>query len=98
MFPPRLIPQAKAEIIDWIDQWHFTRFVTLTFNDNSTGDARIPGSQIKYEFLRDRLKEWDARMNRAILGKDWANRYPDRIFAFWFLEKPTTNPHWHGLV
>jgi hypothetical protein len=37
-------------------------------------------------------------MNHAILGKHWAKRHSDRIWAFWFIEKPETNPHWHGLV
>jgi len=37
-------------------------------------------------------------MNRKLLGTDWSIRHSDRMFAFWFLEKPDTNPHWHGLV
>ena len=37
-------------------------------------------------------------MNHAILGHKWAERDSDRIFAFYFLEKPNDNPHWHGLV
>jgi hypothetical protein len=37
-------------------------------------------------------------MNHALLGYKWAKRDPDRIFAFYFLEKPNDNPHWHGLV
>ena len=98
MLPSRLVPKARAEMIEWIDQWQYTRFVTLAFNDNSTSDARLPGSQLNHGRLRDRLVQWDARMNRLLIGKEWASRYPNRMFAFWFLEKPTTNPHWHGLV
>lgn len=37
-------------------------------------------------------------MNRKLLGTKWAERHSDRMFAFWFLEKPDANPHWHGLV
>lgn len=37
-------------------------------------------------------------MNSAILGRHWANRHCDRIWAFYFLEKPASNPHWHGLI
>ncbi|WP_229176080.1 hypothetical protein, partial [Bradyrhizobium ivorense] len=42
--------------------------------------------------------EFDGRMNRKLLGTRWAIRHSDRIWAFWFLEKPNANPHWHGLV
>jgi hypothetical protein len=48
--------------------------------------------------MRDRLREFDGRMNHSILGRHWAKRHSDRIWAFWFLEKPQLNPHWHGLV
>jgi hypothetical protein len=37
-------------------------------------------------------------VNHAILGSKWAKRDSDRIFCFYFLEKPDDNPHWHGLV
>lgn len=37
-------------------------------------------------------------MNHAILGKHWSEMHSDRIWAFWFLEKPQLNPHWHGLI
>jgi len=37
-------------------------------------------------------------MNHALLGRDWAERDADRLWAFYFLEKPEANPHWHGLV
>jgi len=48
--------------------------------------------------MRDRLREFDGRMNHALLGRNWAKCHADRIWAFWFLEKPEVNPHWHGLV
>jgi hypothetical protein len=37
-------------------------------------------------------------MNSAILGRHWAKRHSDRIWAFYFLEKLSSNPHWHGLI
>jgi hypothetical protein len=37
-------------------------------------------------------------MNHAILGRHWAERHADRLFAFYSLEKANTNPHWHGLI
>lgn len=51
-----------------------------------------------YSRLRDRLREFDGRMNRKLLGTKWSERHSDRMFSFWFLEKPDANPHWHGLV
>jgi hypothetical protein len=97
LYPSRTVPTLKAEITDWIDKWHYSRFVTLATNDPKLAvvhrDAAIPGSR-----MRDRLREFDGRMNHAILGRHWAKRDADRIWAFWFLEKPEINPHWHGLV
>jgi hypothetical protein len=96
--PPRVVPELPQEIPRWLDQWRFTRFVTLAFNDPMSADARLPGSQLKFGFLRERLRRWDARMNHALLGKHWAERDADRAFAFYTLEKANVNPHWHGLV
>lgn len=44
------------------------------------------------------MREFDSRVNRRLLGTKWALRHSDRIWAFWFLEKGDSNPHWHGLV
>ena len=94
--PP--LPELKAAIPTWLDNWKFSRFVTLAFNDASAGDARMPGSQLQGGFLRDRLRMWDGRINHAILGRYWAERHGDRTFAFYTVEKVGSNPHWHGLV
>ena len=37
-------------------------------------------------------------MNRRLAGPKWSKRPEDRMWAFYFLEKPAANPHWHGLV
>ena len=95
--PSRLVPVRDA-IPEWLDTWEFTRFVTLATNDTSLSQARLPTSSLPYGKLRERLRRWDARMNHAILGKHWAKRHSDRIWCFYFLEKPGENPHWHGLV
>ena len=97
-FRPEIVPKLRAAIPEWLDNWRFTRFVTLATNDPGMGDARLLGSKQPYGVLRDRLREWDGRMNHAILGKHWAQRDADRIWAVYFLEKPNSNPHWHGLV
>lgn len=94
----RIIPSLRTEIPAWLDTWTFTRFVTLATNDPTLADKRLPTSGLPYAFLRDRLRNWDARINHAILGHKWAKRHSDRIFSFYFLEKPDDNPHWHGLV
>lgn len=89
-------PEVKEAIIPWLKSWPYHRFVTLTFNDArylpASGDrsAHVPK-------LRERLKNWDARMNHAILGRHWATS-PDRMFCFYFPEKIDTNPHWHGAI
>ena len=37
-------------------------------------------------------------MNRRILGREWAKLHEFRLFYFYALEKPSVNPHWHGLI
>jgi hypothetical protein len=96
--PSRIVPDLRSEIPPWLDQWRFTRFVTLAMNDSTMGDARLPTSKVAYGRHRDLLREWDGRINHAILGRSWAKRHSDRIWAFYSLEKPRTNPHWHGLI
>jgi hypothetical protein len=96
--PSGIPPELKEEISNWLENWRFTRFVTLATNDSSMSSARLPTSRLPYTKLRDRLRQWDARMNRKLLGKCWAKHAQDRIFRFYFLEKMDTNPHWHGLV
>jgi hypothetical protein len=96
--PSRTVPALRSAIPTWLDQWEFTRFVTLATNDPTAADARLPGSNLKHSFMRERLRKWDAHMNHAILGREWADRHADRLWAFYFLENPNSNPHWHGLV
>src|SRR5215203_7041682 len=97
MLPSRQVP-AKQLIPDWLDSWEFSRFVTLATNDVSITGSSLPTSKLPYGILRDRRREWDGRMNRQIGGKHWRKREADRMWAFYFLEKPDVNPHWHGLV
>lgn len=94
-YPPRIVPAMKTEIPKWLDNWSFDLFVTLT-----TNGATLPrkGCRSQHERLTDLLKEWDGRMNRKLAGPKWRRRIEDRMWAFYFLEKPASNPHWHGLV
>ena len=98
LLPPRIVPALRSEIAEWVDRWQYSRFITLATNDISLGTAQLPTSKLPHGVLRDRLREWDGRINHAILGKHWAKRHSDRIWAFYFLEKPSSNPHWHGLI
>jgi hypothetical protein len=88
----RVLPALKSEIPKWLEQWKFDRFVTLATNDSP---ARLISSNAR---LADLLKEWDGRINRKLVGPEWASRVEDRMWAFYFLEKPVSNPHWHGLI
>lgn len=97
MYPLRKVPALRSEIPDWIDRWQYSRFITLATNDPGLGSENH-GAATPSARMRDLLREFDGRMNHAILGKHWARRDSDRIWAFWFLEKPNSNPHWHGLV
>eukprot|EP00435_Cladocopium_sp_Y103_P077069 s1_g808.t1 len=80
--------------------WSF--FVTLSSNDRSRASKSLApsfaNSGTAEAFMRDRLRRWDARVNRALLGKHWLVRPEERIEAFGVLEKPGCNPHWHLLV
>lgn len=49
-------------------------------------------------FMADRLYNFEARVNRALIGPKWARRPQQRIEAICILEKPASNPHWHLLV
>jgi hypothetical protein len=97
-YPSRKIPSLKTEIPAWLDQWKFDRYITLATNDPGLSVKPVHGSKLPYVLLRDRLREWDKRLNHAILGRNWAIRHADRMWSFFFLEKPSSNPHWHGLV
>jgi hypothetical protein len=67
-YPSRKVPSLRTEIPDWIDQWEFSRFVTLATNDPSLAKRRMPGTSLPYGFLRHRLRRWDAMVNHAISG------------------------------
>lgn len=80
--------RTSAEIVPWLERWPWTHFVTLALNDPTASTARC----------RRLIKRWDARANRKLLGPKWLYKPDERLFAFYFLEKPNLNPHWHALV
>ncbi|CAN0599652.1 unnamed protein product, partial [Laminaria digitata] len=44
------------------------------------------------------LRQWDARVNHALRGRNWQERTDQRIWYHSFLESPGVNPHWHLLL
>ncbi|MDC9823972.1 hypothetical protein PRN20_09510 [Devosia sp. ZB163] len=72
--------------------------MTLTFNQPGSGRPVRGLSDSAVEPLRDKLKEWDARMQRRVIGSNWFNVPDNQLFCLYTLEKPGVNPHWHGLV
>lgn len=96
-FRARMVrPKDGEAIVDWLERWTFDRFITLASNDpllSAHGD-----DERGLVRMRKLLREWDARVNRKVVGPKWQTRPEDRIWGFFFLEKPASNPHWHGLV
>lgn len=93
--PPRDVPKVKSKLIDWLNDWQFSRFVTLTFNANAPQSRnKIPNT----DQVRRTLRKWDAFMNHELIGRYWSERHADRMFNVYFPEKLDSNPHWHGLI
>jgi len=44
------------------------------------------------------LKDWHARVDRKLLGKNWAQKHDKRSFFIAFYEGAETNEHWHLLL
>lgn len=90
--------KAAAEWRNWVAQWKWDRFVTITFNEAGNGRPVTGLSDSGVMVLKDKLKEWDGRMQRKVVGSNWAAVHDHRMFCIYTLEKPHVNPHWHGLV
>ena len=88
--------KIEADWREWLRTWKWDRFVTLTFNQS--GNGRPVRSDADIAPLRDKLKEWDQRMQRRVIGSNWFNVPDNQLFCAYTLEKPGLNPHWHGLV
>ena len=96
---PIIDPQRAAEEWrNWAAQWRWDRFVTLTFNQPGSGQPITGLNDRQALRLKDKLKEWDGRMQRKVVGSNWAHIPDNRMFCLYTLEKPTVNPHWHGLI
>jgi hypothetical protein len=103
MAPRTFIPPSNTDadkIVEawreWLGQWKWDRFVTLAFNQ--AGSGRPVRSDADVRPLRDKLREWDQRMQRRVIGSNWFNIPDHQLFCVYTLEKPGVNPHWHGLI
>jgi hypothetical protein len=90
------LARAPEEVAGWLSRWPFQRMVTLTFN--KPGDGLMQTIEKSVDHMRDRLRKWDGRMNRKLVGKDYYNKPYACMFTFFAPEKISLNPHWHGLV
>ena len=83
-----LATERRQALHRWLnDSFTFTHFITLASN---TSDASLP-------VMRDKIKFWDAQVNRELYGPKWRKHYDELLWYFAFLEKPDVNPHWHLL-
>lgn len=80
--------RIKSEMRDFLKKRLWTHAVTLAFND----------PDYKPERMRERLKAWDGRVNRIMLGGRWLKKPDERMFWIAFIEKKDTNPHYHLLL
>ena len=90
--PTRDVAQIKTGYIDMLSRFDFHRFVTLRHNSNVDGSTETGIAR-----MRKLIADWDARVNRKILGPNWQHS-TDRIWFFGFCEKPELSPHWHLAV
>ncbi|SEQ53348.1 hypothetical protein SAMN05428969_3408 [Devosia sp. YR412] len=98
-YSPLNKPEKVAEEwVQWVSQWKWDRFVTLTFNNAATKSPLRGQADRQILAAREKLKAWDARMQRKLIGRKWASNHDQRLFCTYVPEKATVNIHWHGLV
>lgn len=80
--------QLQNAYKDFVKSQHCNYFVTANFNRNTT----INGA-------RKALKHWAAKIDRKLLGKNWAKIATDeRLHFFACAEHINSNLHWHLLL
>lgn len=81
--------RRRQAIQKWLDEeFTFTHFMSLASNS----------PDVSIRTMRDRIKFWDARLNRKLLGPKWRRHWDEATWWFAFLEKPDVNVHWHVLA
>ena len=83
--PAKRFRREREAVRVWLSDRRFTHFVTLMLNCPYAGRDHV----------KHRLRDWDARMNREIVGPKWLRRSDRRMQWIAFPEKLEANPHWH---
>lgn len=82
------IQAYKDGLVEFMESYDFNLHVTLSMNETST----LAGAKKK-------LREFDKRVNRKMLGSDWYKKpNADRFFYFAAAEHLDGDPHWHLLA
>lgn len=84
----KLDKRLQDELRTWLHRQTYSHFATLSFNDPTT----------TYDTAKRKLRAWDARLCRAILGSRWQRKPDERLVWIAICEKPDCNPHWHLLI
>ncbi|MAK61597.1 MAG: hypothetical protein CMK09_11505 [Ponticaulis sp.] len=80
--------QVELEFKKFLHDQPVSHFVTLVFNEDRS-----------VSLAHRKLRDWHARVDRALLGPKWAKREKsDRTLFFAFPEHIQTNIHYHLLV
>lgn len=80
--------RMAEELADRLKDLEFHYFVTLATNHRPMPE----------QAMRSVLKDWDAHVNRWLVGPEWHRKPDERMIWFAFPEKPEINPHWHLVV
>lgn len=81
---------------NYLLQFDFNQFITLVTNYDDVIDEEAKIER-RIANLKDKVGQWEARLNRKLLGRDW-QKSSDRFFAIYFLEHIQTNAHAHMLA
>ena len=89
-----------SSLLGFLRKYQFNMFITLATNWNAPNRYDAPplhnmtGDQI-LTLMQDKLQSFTNRVNRKIAGPRW-HKHPDEIMlGFAFIEKLSSNPHWH---
>lgn len=78
----------QQTLVEFVTRHPFNTFVTLTFNDSHS-----------FDYMRQKLKTFHARLDRHVLGYNWAKKSAaERTFFIAFAEKVNSNAHFHLMM
>ena len=80
--------RIRKAVIELLCDMNLEYFLTANFNRDTN-----------YEAARNTLKEWHARLDRALLGGSWSRKtWNERTQFVAFAEHFDSNLHWHLLL